>query len=124
YEGGLSLCNVTASQPKISSRYTIGKDTATSFLYMRHSGIPIYPQSYDFYSFMVSLMMNPYFYEAFILSEDLMNFWSMLWYGDDISTINALLYRYHVETSKNKMSTISDFLIGLNLRCSVVPRMV
>lgn len=97
--------------------YKLNKEISTFFLQLRYGGVPLYPHSFDYYSFMVSLMSLPDFRESF--KDDML--WKAMWTPED-----------HVEVMKRleargplpDVDAVVEVLRGLHLRCDLVPYLI
>jgi hypothetical protein len=78
-------------QAKNFSVYRLTADNMLLYTYIRHSGIPLFTGSFDFYCFLISLMRHPIFRQTMLRDQNLYRLWSLLWLPDDFQTINERL---------------------------------
>lgn len=88
-----------------------------NMLITAHSGLPFY-SSFDFYTFMVSLMMVPQYYYGVMSSVQLKAVWNSLWRQRDIDTINSEVLKYH--SAPPERDDILSILKKASLRCDAL----
>ena len=89
-------------------------------LITQHSGMPFY-RSYDFYTFMVSLMLCPKFYYMIMSSDNADLYaaiWLPLWKHSELDRVNKLVEKNKGE--KISLSLVLDIMAGLSLRCDAI----
>lgn len=91
-------------------------DAIFSLLTM-HSGISFY-KAYDFYTFMVSMMLVPQYYYAVASDPRLSSLWLSLWLQEDMPLLVKRIKFYHGERPSLKKSV--DVLRGLHMRCNAI----
>lgn len=117
-------------QPGEAVFYRLTSNTLNIYTAMRHIGFPLYVGSFDFYSFMVSLMCDKLFYDAVMQDQQLYKLWSMMWAPENIARIEELIQYEH----NNKINEVSwqastrddravNIIRGSWLRCDIVPYM-
>ena len=96
--------------------YYLSNKSDVLFNYIRHAGLPIYSSSFDFYCFIISLMLDDYFYYT-IKEDSIMNkAWESIWYDTDLSIIETRIKKM----KKKDNPDIARMLGGLWLQCDVV----
>lgn len=118
------VCQVSIGSPSKCSDVLWWKLPTTfgvkSSLITQHSGMPFY-RSYDFYTFIVSLMLCPRFYYTIMSSENadlLASVWTPLWQPKEIDQVNKLVEKNKGE--KVSLSLVLDIMSGLSLRCDAI----
>lgn len=92
-------------------KYKLTNESDVLFNYIRHAGLPIYSSSFDFYCFIVSFMMDPYFFRS-VKSDPVMSAaWKSIWLDGEIEKIERRL---------RKGGDVVRTLNGLWLQCDVV----
>lgn len=98
----MSYCQLNESAPTSDvcrktafNIYRLKGDMINIFSYMRHSGIPIYAGSFDFYCFMVSLMCDKAFYNTVMNNQEIYRLWSMMWLLEDLPVIEERITQQH-----------------------------
>ena len=95
---------------------------STKFLrFLRHSGLPLYANSFDIVSFMVSLMSYGPFYRGVVSNIDLYNLWKGLWKPTDLVAIEKRLTTLHnAGHALTSTSDITKLLTGKWIRCDAL----
>lgn len=88
-----------------------------NMLITAHSGLPFY-SSYDFYTFMVSLMMIPQYYYGIMSSVQLKAVWNSMWRQKDIDMINQEVVKYH--SAPPERDDILSILKKASMRCDAM----
>lgn len=96
-------------------RYYISNKSDILFNYIRHAGLPIYSSSFDFYCFIVSLMLDKYFYDSVKGDPFLNKAWESIWLESDLEIIEN-----RIKKNMNKNIDIVRLLSKLWLECNVV----
>ncbi len=96
-------------------RYYLSDKTDILFNYIRHAGLPIYSSSFDFYCFIVCLMLDGYFYDSVKGDSDLNLAWESIWTGEDLIKIEK-----RIKTNRNRDVDVVRLLSKLWLQCEVV----
>lgn len=78
---------------------------------VRHLGFPLYAGSFDFYSFLLSLMLKKGFRQTVLSDTELHKFWSKLWSEQDLLEVERQL---ETETSPLKV------MLRKTLRCDAL----
>jgi len=82
--------------------YTLQSQTGSLQLWTMHYPFGFF-LSYDFYTFMYSLMMHPKIWEASIKNKDFLNLWESMWEKDDFEIIMN-----HIKTEQTKYNETQD----------------
>ena len=90
----------------------------------RHAGIPFY-QTFDTYTFMVSMYLIPEVFYAVFTNEELKAlFWDPLWFPNDSSNVYDMIIN-HIENKKtNSISSIIDILKNVKLKCDITSQFI
>lgn len=105
--------------------YVLTEETAALFLNLRYMGVPLFPNSFDFYAFFVGLMMDRNFYQLVQQDEFASKLWRALWRSEDLPTINArIVAAHHGPDQLPETSDIIEVLKQLHLRCDLVPALL
>lgn len=78
--------NENLCYPTDANVYKLTNSTLDIYYYIRHIGFPLYVGSFDFYSFMSSLMSNPIFSDTCYNNTSLYEIWSMMWLEEDFNS--------------------------------------
>ena len=111
-----------ACRPQTVPVYKLNSSTFDIYNAMRHIGFPLYPGSFDFYCFVVSLMVDLEFFKAIKQDQHLYRLWSMMWLREDLPRIEHLIEEAHtIEHSDRSTANVAiDILRGAWLRCDIV----
>lgn len=91
------------------------------FMYIRHLGLPIYQNSYDAYSFMISLMSDKSFYSTVMDHEDLYELWKIMWIDDEFEIVQDRIREMHkTQDPATRTEKIMRNISDLKLKCNVV----
>jgi hypothetical protein len=110
-------------KPRRVALYRLTRSTMDIYGAMRHIGFPLYVGSFDFYSFMVSLMCDPSFYATVTHDDRLYRLWSMMWLVEDLPRIETSIQESHRPGPRapREMSNLTiDIIRGAWLRCDIV----
>jgi len=94
--------------------------TAQTYSYSRHMGLPFY-QTFDHYTFMVSLLLIPPFYYRVFGTKSLLDlFWKPLWISldDDHFVQNRIIEKLGTPSSFS-IKTAITILGGVKLKCNI-----
>ena len=96
--------------------YLLGKE-ADKFLYFRrHLASPIMYQSFDIICFIVSLMIENYFYHTVKNNKKLNNIWSELWLEEELLDLEKDIK----ECKKNNFNIVFNILRKYYIRSDVI----
>ena len=93
--------------------YKLTGDNKKIYNSLRHIGFPLFVGSFDFYSFMLSLMMVKDFYNTVISHPKLTKLWRAMWINNDAAIVENML---------NTTCDPIDIMKEVRLRCDVVQR--
>jgi len=96
-------------------KYYLTNKSDILFNYIRHAGLPIYSSSFDFYCFIVCLMLDSYFYDSVVKDARLYNAWESIWTPADLDVIES-----RIKKNKDKDVDTVRLLERLWLQCDVV----
>jgi hypothetical protein len=97
--------------------YKVGSESSLIFSYIRHSGVPLFSSSFDFYCFMIALMAKPIFYNSIMNDLRLYKLWTMMWQTNQLGEIENRLSMLKDSAPNNIV--ICSILHDLNLRCDI-----
>jgi len=127
YKGTKILLNMesvfTIYNTNTSNIYYIINDTIdiNQFItYLRNIGL-LYPISFDIYTFIISLLLNPYIYYSIVSDTAFFkSFWKLLWFTDDLKKINNKIK--HVITKNYYVNDILIYslLIDIKLKYNIL----
>jgi hypothetical protein len=107
--------------------YYVVDDTFITSIYtwMRHTGHPYY-RSFDYYTFMISLLTIPAYYFAFFSSESLLKtFWHPMWMSDqEGAEMQRLIHSRIYSPERTGLGESIDMLRGKRLICDTVDAIV
>lgn len=103
-----------ACKSKNSTLYKLSSNTIELYNSIRHIGFPLYAGSFDFYCFMVSLMLQPNIFEIVRSDENLYRFWAMMWTEEDL---------IEVEKQLTEKETAINIIKNKQLRCDILDHM-
>src|SRR3990167_1711603 len=84
-----------------------------------HSGMPFY-RSYDYYIFMITLMMCPPFYHSIMSDARLKGrVWDSLWLGDELTKVTNEVKKYHRDDPS--LGRALKVLTKFHIRCDALP---
>ena len=115
--------------PTSVNMYRLTNSTINIYLSMRHIGFPLYSGSFDFYCFMISLMLNPQYYNSIMADKSLYRLWAMMWTTDDLIIVEQRIKQTFLPESidylKNsnyldENNLVIDIIRGLWLRCDIL----
>ena len=91
------------------------------YVWMRHSGHPYY-RSFDYYTFMLSILSIPAYYFSFFSSADAISkFWIPMWLSDTESAeMQKIIHDRAVSVSRLGMNSIIEILKDKRLMCDVI----
>jgi len=96
--------------------YLLGKE-ADKFLYFRrHYGATIMYQSFDIICFIVSLMIENYFYHTVKNNKKLNNIWSNLWLKDELEDLEKDIK----ECKNNNFNSVFTILRKYYIRSDII----
>lgn len=113
-----ALVEIKCSQPQDSkcfsptTIYQVPKDTIKFFNAIRHTGVPLFVNSFDFYASVVSLMTNSLFYRGLTEDTDLYLLWSSLFMPSDRIKVMSRL--------RSGEQNVMNILADINLRCDIL----
>ena len=106
--------------------YRLTNTTLDIYNALRHIGFPLYVGSFDFYSFMISLMCDKPFFDAVFFDSKLYRLWSMMWLPEDLPNIERLIKEAHsIQINNNRAAAniVVDIIRGAWLRCDITKYM-
>lgn len=114
-----------ACKPRSVTLYRLTNSTLDIYNALRHIGFPLYVSSFDFYSFMVSLMCDKSFFDAVLSDDKLYRLWSMMWLAEDLPTIERFIKESHtidIDPNNNRVASniTVNIIRGAWLRCDIV----
>jgi hypothetical protein len=99
--------------------YRLTDSTIDIYRAMRHHGTPLFVGSFDFYCFMVSLMMDKTFYQTVISDSKLYSLWKEMFQPEDLQYVeNKIKNCYNRYLNDNEMAI--EIIRGVWLRCDIV----
>lgn len=128
----LTICpdstTYSVCKPSSVTLYKLTNNTIDIYNAIRHIGFPLYPGSFDFYCFMVSLMCEKSFYDCVTNDNKLYRLWSMMWLLEDLPNIERSIQDYHQQEQKpeNAANNRASANVAVNivrgswLRCDIV----
>ena len=99
---------------------------AETYVYLRHMGIPYY-RSFDYYTFLISLLVIPEYYYSFFNSSLVYKFWDRVWINEEE---NQKMRRRVFKAMRNNKrgrygyDDIVKLLKGRKLMCSAIKKVV
>lgn len=95
--------------------FKITNSSHVMFDHIRHSGVALYSHSFDFYCFIVGLMLDKYFYDSVKSSSKLNDAWSSIWHPDEIAIIENRI----LSNMNDERADVMELFSGLWLHCNV-----
>ncbi len=108
------------------SYYIVDETFAVQILpRLRHSSLPYY-RSFDYYTFMVSLLLLEEYYYTFFSGTTLINkYWVPLWLNiEDATEMQNIIYERMITKERFGYESVIDILRDKRLRCSVIDTIV
>ena len=97
--------------------YKIGEDYQTFYSYVTNYGLPLFYSSFDIYSFLVSILINPILFNSFMSNLKLELLWKNLWNPDQY---DSLMYNLKLLNPLSTAIDILQFLSNYDLRCDAI----
>lgn len=98
--------------------YTVSNlNSVQIYTRLRHMGFPYY-LSFDTYTFIVSLLLDPIFFHTFFESPALSEIWDILWYPSDQALMYSRLLN-GIDSSTNSFTFVISLLKNVTLKCHV-----
>lgn len=99
---------------KLPSNFSVKVSLITA-----HSGMPFY-RSYDYYIFMITLMMCPPFFHSVMSDARLKGrVWDSLWLGDELDKVTNEVKKYHRDDPS--LGRALKVLTKFHMRCDALP---
>lgn len=119
-EGSLLLEDEGESWYKIDDTFV-----AQTYVWMRHSGDPYY-KSFDYYTFMVSLLSVNSFYYGFFTSQELITkFWKPMWLSQqEADSCQFAIHSKMLENNRIGTTEALELLKDRRLLCNVIDTIV
>ena len=98
--------------------YKFQTQSAKQILQLRRLGIPIFNTSFDLYCFIISLCLQPEFYQGIMNDSDLGKLFESIWTVKDYVIVTERLKEKHLIGEYNlDIIGVIEILSGLTLRC-------
>ena len=98
--------------------YKVNTESAKQILQLRRLGIPIFNTSFDLYCFLISLCVQPEFYQGIMSDLGLRGIFESIWTPKDYKIITERLKVKHLEENYNlEIERIVEIFSGVTLRC-------
>lgn len=103
-----------ACKTENATLYKLSLKTIEIYNAIRTIGFPLYAGSFDFYCFMISLMLQKSIYDVVMTDENLYRLWAMMWTEEDLIEVEKQL------TSKE---SVINIVKNKQLRCDILNHM-
>lgn len=113
----MAHCSSTVNQddkvckPETAVLYKLSSKTMEIYNAIRHIGFPLYSGSFDFYCFMLSLMLQKSFNDCVMSDHNLHRLWAMMWIEEDL---------IEVEKQLGQKLQVIDIIKNKQLRCDIL----
>jgi len=104
------------------SFYKLTSNNIDIYNAMRHIGVSLFSNSFNFYCFMISLMCNKHFYNDIVNNTNLYGLWEKMWLPENLDNVNDLIIETH-EMDIVDTNIIFDIIKGFWLRSDIVSYM-